>query len=1320
MNVNLINDIINDFSKLYDELYKKRYSSLNTLLDKSKKDLNAIKEKISSNQFNDEQNKDKILSEKTTNLISCIKAILQNKLNKYVIDFLNILKKCIQYKLWSKLNSHITIDIMKEISVTSKVNLESLNKVVEVIHTIIFTSFFELNETDAINIYLINIKIFNCTNNYQNYNFKNPIRLLFIALTDIIYKSNNNEIIINITRFLFSLYIKDDINNNNEYFEIIKDIKNNVYLKCLSLELLSQGFKIFKEKNADTKYLEEIIKNKMTIIIKNNLNKIKKQKINNDQEYIHLLKLLKFAMIILNDYNIDFDIITLIINFLGDDSKIPWQKSLSMECLLEILNNCILLVNLFNYNKEILINIYAIFGTVYEQNKTNISKYNTKAKPKKQNKKQINNNIIYLQGDEISIIKENEIYNNIINNIKECIQNSINSFNSMMLKNKILLDKINIELSKEQKKIKEIIKIPSNIFKQILFDLIEKEYNNKEYDDSDLQKTINLIQNIIILYSSLNMIEIRNEYLTKICQISLEFNNEKNIIICSSILSLSKFTQFFNKKEFIIIFQTIEKIYIKYNTESKKNYDLIIENIFKSYQKFFSENDSINKDIEYKNEKKEKENLLISTINNMFIDSKSINISVLKNILEALFECLNIEINENIEKSESKSKDQIIIFYLTKLLTLALLNIENIYYIYDDYIIPIINLLKQKKIILIFLANLISTLIKEILFNHQKIILNLKSENINNNWLLNSNWQKKLFEPLISFVQEKDLITLTKGRLLICIKSIVQQCGNYIDLFGWESIFKICQILIKDNIEEIFFIIKLILTDYNAYLTIFNIIPIINSLSIFISYQKDNNICFNSIELFWSCANIVEKFHKGKTSIKDFQTSIFEDLLKEEKAENFDIFYSKLYYQIFSKLLKINSDSRYEIRKNGINIFTEIFVSKLISLEYKDTFKIINEIFFNIFVINSKKYIDKEKSFNSQEKEGKNKINSNDKNDNELEMTLHTSLISMIKILKSFSNVNLDKKEEADSLKSIFVSFLNKIKEIIPYGTIILNSDILHGLSEIKNIKISNVLILPSRLDIFFEIMDKFGEYVHSERFILTPYNKMQCIRMINNLIINLNDIFLIKSNFDIFNMKMEEIFSKIFNILKFVFYTNFNLEFKTLEYSPKKLTEIEENVFNFVENIPIYNEDYIFNYLLEFINYNIKDTHSGAKCKRAIECLTYIIDKSDGNCLILKKEKQTFLFDIINKLKGLFYNMKNIQIKEYLKINNNKNNTMFNELIRQISKFFLSVINKNEINSDDLIIKIIEFYQYISNQIINELKVLNEISFIKELKDLY
>ena len=137
MNVNLINDIINDYSKIYDDLFRKRYSSLNELLDKTKQDLNFIKEKISSEQMNEEKTKDNILSEKTKNLISCIKELLENKLNnKYIISFLNILKKCFQYKLWSKSNSHDTIEIMKEISSNPKSSIECLNKLVEIIHTI--------------------------------------------------------------------------------------------------------------------------------------------------------------------------------------------------------------------------------------------------------------------------------------------------------------------------------------------------------------------------------------------------------------------------------------------------------------------------------------------------------------------------------------------------------------------------------------------------------------------------------------------------------------------------------------------------------------------------------------------------------------------------------------------------------------------------------------------------------------------------------------------------------------------------------------------------------------------------------------------------------------------------------------------------------------------------------------------------------------------------------------------------------------------------------------------------------------------------------
>ena len=1021
-------------------------------------------------------------------------------------------------------------------------------------------------------------------------------------------------------------------------------------------------------------------------------------------------------MILLNNYNIDYNIISLIINYSENQTPKQWQINLSMECLQEILNNENLIIKIYNFNKEILSNIFNTLSSIYERNKNTYVYSYDKIKQKKSNKKQIEKNIIFLEGDEVSILKKNEL--NILNifiNIKECIQNSINSFCSLINKYKISLNKINNELSKEQELIKEIIVLPSNIFKQILLDLINQEFYNKEFLESDIQKTINYIQNIIIVYSCLNIIKITDEYLNKICQLCLEFDNEKNITVCSSILNLSKFTHIFDKKNFVLIFQTIEKIYIKYNNESKENFDLIVENIFKSYQKFFSENDTITKDIEYRDEKKEKENLLISTINNMFIDSKSINISCLKNILEALSECLSLEIKENDKENKNKELNDIIIFYLTKLLTLALLNIENIYYIYDDYIIPIINLLKQKKILINFTINLISSIIKEILFNYEKITSKIKSEineNKNNNWLLNPRWQKKLFESLLSFTTENQLIEFSKTRILICIKAIIQQSGNYIDLFGWECIFRLFKILINDNIEEIFLIIKLILNDYNAYLTIFNVMPIITLLGIFITYQKDKNICFNSIELFWSCANIVEKFHQGKIVINDLQKKIFEELLKEEKSESFAIFYSGLYYKIFSQLLRINSDFRYDIRKNGINIFTEIFVSKISTIEYENSFKIINDIFFNIFITNSKKYIDKEKIFSTKNKEENNQKNIIQKKDKELEQTLHASLLSMIKIFKSFTS-DIEIKSEINSLENIYTSFLKKIVDIIPFGTISLNSDILHGLSELKNIKSNNKYLLPSKLNIFFEMMDKFNEFIHSGRFILTPYNKMICLKMINNLITLLNDIFGNKLNYDIFLIQKEQIFNKIKDIIEFVFYANSIIEKKALDFSPQRLTEIEENIFDFIQNIPIINEKYIFDYILKYINYDIS----------IIECLIYIINKNSDNCFILKENNKNFLFQIIDNFHELFKAMKNDNIKQFIidsKKSNKKIEIMFNDYMKLISKFFLLLVNNIEVINDEIIIKLLDFDQIIFEQIILELKSINDISFIKEISEIY
>ena len=1335
MNLNLINDIINDYTIIYEELYKKRYSSLNELLEKSKEDLNILKEEIISLKEINLLQQD-LLSEKNKNYILCIKEVLRNKLNKYIVNFLNILKKYIQYKLWTKKNSHETITLMKEISDFPRNSLECQNKVVEVIQTLLFASFFELNENDIITIYLINLKAFNNTNNYQNADFKNPIRLLFITLTDIVYKSSNNELITKITKFIFSLLIKDDDNNNdNEYLELIKDFSNNIYIKCLSLELLSQGLKIIKSNNLNNNYLDENINTKLILVIKNNLNEMKNQSKNNDQAYIYLLKLCRISMIIINNYSIDFDILKLLIGFLENDNSFQWEKNISMECLQEILSNNSLLINIYNYDKEIITNIFSILSSLYQKINESQMDFNSNDNKTKnlKTKKQIDKNHIYLQGDESYIIKENECIFT-INDIKECLNNIINSFSSMMNEYKLTINNINYNLSKDQDIIKQIILLTSTNIKTILFDLIEKEYNSNIYDISNVQKTLSFIQNIIILYSSLNLFFLRDEYLKLISGLCLNFENEKNIVICSSLIGLSKCTHFFNRKSFIIIFHTIEKIHINYNYNKEernqnKNVDLIIKDIFQSYQKFFTTNeleknlDEKSNDIEYRSDKIEKENLLCSAINTMFIDSKALNDSLLKNIIGALFDCLKMAINEDENNEKQNEKEEKIIFYLTKILTLALLNIENIFILFDDYLVPIINLLIEKKIILNFTVNLVCSIIKEILINYKKIESNIKQKDNNsnrdNNWWLNEKWQKTLFTPLDSFTKEHNLIESTKNRLFICITTIIQQSGNYIDLFGWESILKISQILINYNIEEVFLIVKLILNDYNSFLTIFNVMPIITLLGTFISYQKDRNICFNSIELFWSCANIVEKYHKGKTIINEQQQKIFEELLKEQKFENFDIFYNGLYYKIFSQLLRINSDMRNDIRRSAIKVFTEIFVSKINSIEYENSFKIINDIFFNTFIINSQKYIESEKNKIIKEEEITNQ--SITIKENKIEQTFHASLLSIIKILKSYCipEQNQENEKKNENIENIVTLYLKKLGEIIPFGTTDLNTDILHGLSEIKNIQINNKFILPMKLDLFFEIMDKTKEFIDSERFKIFLFNKMKCIKFLISIISSLNDFFCNESNYNYFSLPLNQIFKKIYEILDFVLSGNYIVEKKSLDSYPQRLTEVENTVFTFIENIPSINEQYIIDFIIKYINYDLNNSHNGVLCKRDIESLVSILNKSKDNHFILKEKGKNELLHIFEKLNLLFKEMNNTSINKYY-INSKNKEIEFIGFIKSIKNLFLAIINKADENSEEILSKIIQFSQNKYDQCIKEIKMLKDENNLNDIIDLY
>ena len=107
--------------------------------------------------------------------------------------------------------------------------------------------------------------------------------------------------------------------------------------------------------------------------------------------------------------------------------------------------------------------------------------------------------------------------------------------------------------------------------------------------------------------------------------------------------------------------------------------------------------------------------------------------------------------------------------------------------------------------------------------------------------------------------------------------------------------------------------------------------------------------------------------------------------------------------------------------------------------------KIIKDIFFKIFELNSDKYI------------------SENKNEH-LEKNLEISLFSIIKIVKEYLN-NKEKQVW------VFEKYLNKIIEIIPVGSNILISEILKSLIDIKISKNSNISIIKTKNDICYQIL---------------------------------------------------------------------------------------------------------------------------------------------------------------------------------------------------------------------------------------------------------
>ena len=1387
MNEDSLFDIIKDCTKIFNEIKKKKNENLNTSLTNCLNNLNMLKENIS--QKNKEKIEENLLSI-SISFIESTKQIIELKYTKFYLNILILIKKFIEYSIFSQEKSSNLVEILSNIYNNSKTNDECQNKVLEILQSLIFTSFFEIKFDILSNIYLLILNSFCNTNNSKNKDFKNPIRLLFTTITEKVYKSNNLEIIIQITILIFSWYklslqkkiesytkknSKEKSNNNEKEKEkdngeggenienhinfsdeiddklkekiikILNQKKNHIYIQCLSIELLSEGFNIIHNKKEDEKYdkfdikfLDIFIKEKILKSFIFSLDTIKNNNSSNEESsyYILYLKILKFIKIVLFNYKVDYNIIESILDIIKDNdknqNKISWKIKLTFEFLCNIITNYELLEKIGKWKIELIQDIFTSINNFIdniEALKEDKDKENKKTDSiicDFMKKKEIDNNKIYIEGDEIIILKEKSkrFYKNIINDclidIIDCyIKDNFNKNNeNKIVKNKLILDN-------------DIFDIVCKNIKDIIFKLLKNEMNKNENisneNDGDMKIYINYIKNMIELFNNLNMKEKIIEYFKNISELALDFgedknnNEEKNIFIALSLVDLLKTTRSLNKDIFVIILQTIEVFNHKYNKikldeYSENDLDKIIKDINEMFENYKNPSSGDNKQLEeekqleenkennnednlnkkeskevekekndnnennekkeddkekdkekakdkvkdkekdkmkekdkLKEKEKEKENYrnelkkkLCEVIDKLFIDSENLDLESLKDIIGALLICIDSSIKKNKEKALKKSintkenenetnnisnktnnnkdKDKKsinksnslingeedtfnyeIIFYFSKILTVTVLNIDKIYILFDPFI-EVINKLVDNKIMVNFSIDILCTLIPEVLLNYDNIKINInKNLNEDNKIWINERWQKLLFSPLLTILSQIELFEYIKEKIFVGLNKIIQQSGHFIDSYGWESIIQSCIILSNYDIEKTFITIKSILNDYNIYLTLFNIIPIMKLLQTFILSKNDKNISFSSVELFWSCANIIDDFKQKKRVMEESEKPIFDKFLK---GKELNIYCDELFYKLFSYLLSINEDERIDVRKSGLNVFTEIFVNKMNNINLDINLKIINDIFFKIFADNADKFIKDNKNYS-------------------LERAIQISLLNIQKILKELYN-------EKEGENKIFENYLNKVMELIPYGTPYLNTDILKSIVEIKLNKNENVSMIVKKLDFYFKIILLLNDYIKSPNFVYSQFNKAPAYRLFNHILTFIGNIFLDPNYLEVYTDENLKIIFDLFNTL---FETIYSIEGKLLEIKPRKIIEFENEIFALFEKMLVQNNS-LFNYIINKINFDFSNIHSDAITKRSLECLHNIICKKENKYKFgLKNEEFETLKQLIVKV---------------------------------------------------------------------------------------
>ena len=475
----------------------------------------------------------------------------------------------------------------------------------------------------------------------------------------------------------------------------------------------------------------------------------------------------------------------------------------------------------------------------------------------------------------------------------------------------------------------------------------------------------------------------------------------------------------------------------------------------------------------------------------------------------------------------------------------------------------------------------------------------------------------------------------------------------------------------KINFEILFKIIEEIFNEYSDKLSILNIEIILDILEKFILQLENKNLSYSSLSFFWQCADIIEAYQKNKKEIKKFELECIDEKIGKNKE---NIFYKNLWKKLFQKLLMINEDKRLDIKKSGINLFSQFFVAKLKTINLINNLSndIFNEVFYTIIKNNIEEFISSEnqkiKNIEESSKENENaqkeniNANPNPYITNENEEIILFSLQNLGKILRALFEEN---KQNQNSNNKMLLDIINRISVL--YQELInkknspeIANNILKNLYEFDA---GDKTFFEENRQIFWNIIELLVNYIGDKNFSEKYSKSIKGNKVIQNICETLSACFYSKEDFDILN-KDESVNNNINNFIEMIPKMMNSLKIMNISLINIDIYNIiqhEKNIFDLIESIGINFQKFaevenIINYLLKNINYIKDDHHSIPISTQSILIIGNIFSNNKNMIKNIEEEK----------LKNLIIYCKN-QIEEIYTIKNDKN--ALDELVKHNTK---------------------------------------------------